>query len=95
MRDLQPLASPNPLDPLVVDEPARLLQQPGNLAIAIAAIETSELDDVGGQPFVVFTAPRGSALCRAMLPERRTSATLGDIQLMSDMLDTDTATRGA
>jgi hypothetical protein len=30
-----------------------------------------------------------------MLPERRAGATLGDIQMMSDMLDTGTATRGA
>jgi hypothetical protein len=30
-----------------------------------------------------------------MLPERRTSAALGDMQVMSDMLDTGAATRGA
>ena len=37
MRDLQPLALPDTLDPLVVDCPARLAQQFGDLAIAIAA----------------------------------------------------------
>jgi hypothetical protein len=30
-----------------------------------------------------------------MLPERRTSAALGDMQMISDMLDAGTATRGA
>jgi hypothetical protein len=30
-----------------------------------------------------------------MLPERRAGATLGDMQMMPDMLDTGTATRGA
>jgi hypothetical protein len=30
-----------------------------------------------------------------MLAERRTSAALGDMQVMSDMLDTGAATRGA
>jgi hypothetical protein len=30
-----------------------------------------------------------------MLPERRISAALGDMQVMSDMLDTGAATRGA
>jgi hypothetical protein len=30
-----------------------------------------------------------------MLPERRASAALGDMQVMSDMLDTGAATRGA
>jgi len=36
--DLQPLASPDPLDPLVVDQPTGPAQQLGDLAIAIAAI---------------------------------------------------------
>jgi hypothetical protein len=34
-------------------------------------------------------------LRRAMLPERRAGATLGDMQLGSHLLDTGTATRGA
>jgi len=34
-------------------------------------------------------------LRRAMLPERRTGATLGDMQLRSHLLDAGTATRGA
>src|SRR5262249_50931626 len=38
MRDLQPLALPDTLDPLVVYCPARLAQQFGDLAIAIAAV---------------------------------------------------------
>ena len=93
--NLQPLAQPDPFDPLVIDEPARVPQQCRDLAVAVAAIETSEFDDVGGQPLFVFTAPRYPALCRAMLAERHTSATLGDMQFMSNMLDTGTATRGA
>ena len=36
--DLQPLASPDTLDPLVVDCLARLAQQRGDLAVAIAAV---------------------------------------------------------
>ena len=95
MGDLQPLASPDPLDPLVVDYPARLAQQRGDLAIAVAAVLPGKLDDVGGQPLLVVTAPRDLALRRAMLPERRTGATLGDMQLRSDLLDAGTATRGA
>jgi hypothetical protein len=52
-------------------------------------------DDVGGELFFVFTAPRHLALRRAMLPERRTGAALGDMQMCSDLLDTGAATRGA
>ena len=55
-RDLQPLTSPDPLDPLVIDEPAGIPQQSCNLAIAVTAILASQLDDVGGQP---LPRPRG------------------------------------
>jgi hypothetical protein len=34
-------------------------------------------------------------LCRAMPPKRRAGATLGNMQMMSHMLDTGSATRGA
>ena len=43
----------------------------------------------------VAAALRHLALRRAMLPERRTGATLGDMQLRSDLLNAGTATRGA
>ena len=93
--DLQPLASPDALDPLVVDYPARLAQQPCDLAIAVAAVLLGKLDNIGRQTLLVLTAARDLALCRAMLPERRAGATLGDMQLRSDLLNAGTATRGA
>ena len=93
--DLQPLASPDPLDPLVVDQPARPAQQFGNLAIAVAAILPGQLNEVGNQPLFIVTALWDLALRRAMLAERRTGAALGDGQLASNMLDAGTATRGA
>jgi hypothetical protein len=93
--DLQPLASPDTLDPLVVDYPARLPQQFGDLAIAVAAVLPGKLDSIGRETLLVVTTARDLALCRAMLPERRTGATLGDMQLRSDLLNAGTATRGA
>jgi hypothetical protein len=95
MGDLQPLASPNTLDPLVVDYPARLAQECGDLAIAIAAVLPGKLDNIGRETLLVVTTARDLALRRAMLPERRTGATLGDMQLRSDLLNAGTATRGA
>ncbi len=77
-RHFQPLASPDPLDPLVVDEPAGPAQQLGDLAIAITAILPGQIDDVGRQPLLIITALRDLALRRAMLAERRTGAALGD-----------------
>ena len=93
--DLQPLASPDTLDPLVVDYPARLAQQLGDLAIAVAAVLLGKLDNIGRQTLLVLTAARDLALRRAMLSERRTGATLGDMQLRSHLLNAGTATRGA
>src|SRR5262245_60081977 len=95
MRDLQPLASPDALDPLVVDYPACLAQQPCDLAIAVAAVLLGKLDNIGRQTLLVLTAARHLALRRAMLSERRAGATLGDMQLRSHLLNAGTATRGA
>jgi hypothetical protein len=65
--DLQPLASPDALDPLVIDDPARLAEQPCNLAIAVAAVSLGRLDNIGRQALLVFTAARDLALRRAPL----------------------------
>src|SRR2546429_1087910 len=83
------------LDPLVVDYPARLAQQPCDLAIAVAAVLLGKLDNIGRQTLLVLTAARDLALRRAMLSERRAGATLGDMQLRSHLLNAGTATRGA
>ena len=94
-RHFQPLASPDPLDPLVVDQPAGPAQQLGDLAIAVAAIVSGQLDNIGGQPLFIVTALRDLALRRAMLAKRRTGAALRNAQLPSNMLDAGAATRGA
>src|SRR5712671_6922809 len=79
MGNLQPLTLPDTLDPLVVDDPARLAQELGDFAIAIAAVLPGKLDNIGCETLLVVTAARDLALRRAMLPERRTGATLGDM----------------
>jgi hypothetical protein len=81
MGDLQPFALPDTLDPLVVDCPARLAQECGDLAIAMAAVLPGKLDNIGGETLLVLTTARDLALRRAMLPEPRTGATLGDMCL--------------
>jgi hypothetical protein len=91
-----PLATPDPLHPLVVDHPARRgPQQLGDFAVAVAAILARELDDIGGEPLLVVPAPRALALRRAVLAEGRAGAALGDLELPSDMLDAGAAPRGA
>src|SRR5262249_49789579 len=95
MGNLQPLTLPDTLDPLVVDCPARLAQQRSDLAIAIAAVLPGKLDNIDGETPLVVMTTRDLALRRAMLPERRTGTTLGDVQLRSDLLNAGPATRGA
>ena len=93
--DFQPLTPPDPLHPLVVDQPTGSPQQGCDLAVAVAAILSGKLDGIGRQPLLVIAALRYLALRRAMLAERRTGATLGDAKLTTNMLDAGTATRRA
>ena len=93
--NLEPFAPPDPLDPLVVHQPAGVAQQGRDLAVAVAAVLPGKLDDVGRQPLFVVAALRCLALRRAMLAERRTGATLGYAKLTTNMLDAGTATRRA
>jgi hypothetical protein len=94
--NLQPLASPDPLDALVIDDPAsRRPQQLRNLAIAVAAVLPGQFDDIGRQPFLVVAAFGCLALRRAMLTERRARTTLGDLECAPDVLDCGTSARGA
>src|SRR5260370_18806159 len=86
MGDLQPLALPNTLDPLVVDCPARLAQQFGDLAIAVAAVLPSKLDNIGGETLLVVPTPPGLSLCRAMLPQPPTTAAPRDQPLPPRLL---------
>ena len=94
MGNLQPLTLPDTLDPLVVDCPARLAQQFGDLAIAIAAVLPGKLDNIGCETLLVVSTAWDLALRRAMLPERRTGATLGDMQLRSHLLNAGTVLTG-
>src|SRR5262249_13228448 len=80
MGDLQPLALPDTLDPLVVDCPARLAQQFGDLAIAIATVLPSKLDNIGGETPLVLPTPPDLSFCRALLPQRPPTAALAPAQ---------------
>ena len=93
--NLQPLTPPDPLDPLVVDHPARHPAAAPRSCDSRSGHTAGQRDDVGGQPLLVFTAPRHLALRRAMLAERRTGAALGYVKLTLHMLDASTAARGA
>src|SRR5215218_3336510 len=93
---LQPLAAPDPLHPLVVDDPARRrAQQLRDLPVAVAAVPAREFDDVGRELFLVVPAPRGLALRRAVLAEHAAPPPLGHPYGDTDVLDAGAAPRGA
>ena len=66
---LQPLAPPDPLDPLVVDLPAGVAQQGGDPPIAVVAVPTGQLDHVPDQAVLIVTAARDTAPGRTVLPQ--------------------------
>ncbi len=92
---LQPLEPPQALDPLVVDLPAGIPQQSRDTPIAIATILARQLDHVGDKPFLVCAASWHVALGRAILTQNTTGTTLGDPELITDMVDTLATARGA
>jgi hypothetical protein len=61
---------PDPLDPLVVDDPAGGgTQKLCDLAVAVAAILTGKRDDISGEPLLIVSPPRNTSLRRTMLSE--------------------------
>ena len=95
-RDLQPLASPDPLDPLVADRPARCRSQKlSDLPVAVATVLTGKFDDVGRQLLFVLPPRRDAALRRTVLSKHPADPALGHIQAASNIIDGRTATRGA
>ena len=93
--NFQPFASPDAFDTLVVDKPTSLPEQRGDPAVAIAAVFAGEFNDVGGQPFLIFSPSRRLALRRTVLAEYPTRPALGNAKLLPDVLDARPASRRA
>ena len=94
-RHLEPLPPPDPLDPLAVHRPARIPQQGGDPAVAVAAVAGGERDDRGGQCRLVISCRQTFALRGAVLPENPARPPLGHAELGNHMLHAGAATGGA
>ena len=92
---LEPLPSPQPLDPLAVHHPAGSPEQGGDPAIAVAAVLGGERDDVGGQRRLIVGPARRLALRGAVLSENPAGPPLGHAELGHHMLHAGPATGGA
>ena len=95
LRDLQPFASPDALDPLVVHMPARVVQQAGHHTISVASVLIGQFDDIVGQTLLVSPALRSLALRGPVLTKRAAGATLGHAQFLPHMVDALATTRRA
>ena len=82
VRNPQPLTSPDPFDALVVHVPARLVEQCGDRPIAVAAILTSQLDDVLCKLLFIWPALGNLALGRTVLTQCAAGPTLGDAEVL-------------
>jgi hypothetical protein len=59
----QPLPSPDPLDPLIVDNPTGpRAQELCDLAVAVTAVLAGELNDVGGEALLIVSSLRNTPL---------------------------------
>ena len=76
--DLQPFSLPQPLDALVIDLPPGLTQQCRDAAIAIATILPCQLDHVGDETLLVFSASGNMTLCRTVLTKHATGTAFRD-----------------
>ena len=95
VRNLQPLASPDPLDPLAVHDPAGSMQHRRDATITVAAILSGERDDIGGQCRFIVRSRGDLALRRSMLAQNQARPSLGHAKFSNHMIHAGTATRGA
>ena len=95
VRNLQPLAPPDPLDPFDVHHPAGSMQHRRDATIAVAAILDGERDDVGGQRRFIIRCRRDLALRGSMLAQNPARPSFGHAKFGNHMIHAGTATRGA
>lgn len=71
LRELQPFATPDPLDSVLVHLPACTLQQRCDPAISVASILTGKCNDGLSQAIFVFAPCRPVALRASGLPQQK------------------------
>ena len=92
---LQPLLAQDPLNALLVHQPAGTPQQCRDPPVAVAAILPSQGDDVGRQRRLIIRCPGRLALRRPRLPQHAASKPLRHAELGHSVLHTIPATRRA
>ena len=91
---LQPLATPDTLNPVLAYLPAVCLQQRGDTAVAIAPVIGRQSDDGAGQRILVGRHGRHVALRAAVLTDDPASVTLREAVLLPNAVDRRPASLG-
>ena len=85
--DLQPLATPDALNPVLAHLPPGCLQQRGDAAVAIAPVIGRQSNDGPGQPFLVGRHGGHVALRAAVLTDDPAGVTFRETVLLPDAVD--------
>ena len=91
----QPLASPKPLNPLVVDLPTSISQHGRDPPITVAAILPGQFNHVSDQAFFIGTTSWQFALRGSVLSQNTTSPPLRHTEFIANTVNARTATGGA
>jgi hypothetical protein len=94
-RHLEPLAAPDPLDPLRVHPPPGRPEQRRDPAVAVTAVGARQADDVSGQHVLVRTRPGRVALHGAVLAQGPAGPPFGDPERLDGPADRGPAALGA
>ena len=84
-RELQTLLSPEPLDLLVIDDPAFKPEQFGNFTIAVTAILLGQSYHCQAYSFIIIWFAGFVSLCGSRHADRSTGAPLGCIEPLAHM----------
>lgn len=85
--DLQPLATPDALNPILAHLPAVCLQQRGDAGVAVAPILGRQGNDGSGQPILVGRQGGHVALRTPVLTDDPAGVTFREAVLCSDTVD--------
>ena len=85
--DLQPLATPDALNPVFTYLPAGCLKQRGDAAVAVASVLGRQGDDGLGQFILIGQYGGYVALCAPVLADDPTGVTFREAVLLTDAVD--------
>ena len=91
----QPLASPQALDPLVIDCPPCISEQGCYPPVAVTSVLSRQFDHVSNQQVFVRPSSGHLALRRTVLAEHAACPALGNTKLVADQVNAHATTRGA